>query len=399
MAIAYFDCYCGAGGDMIVASLLDAGASFDALTDALASLSLPGVTARCEQVRRCGIAASRFCVDVPPDEQPHRHLPDILAAIEGSALSPRAKQNACDVFGALGQAEAKVHGVPVEKIHFHEVGAADSIFDIVGAAVALDLLGIDEILVGPIPLGSGTIRCDHGLLPVPAPATAELLTGAITTPGPASGELTTPTAAALFTTLGKQTPLPEMTLRQIGYGAGTREIEGVANVLRVLIGEPAQAGTADAVVELNAHIDDCSGEVLGATLETLRSSGCLDAWATPAVGKKSRPAWILTALCEPANAASVEERLFRETTTLGIRRHLCQRRKLERLHQSLETPFGPIRIKLGLLDGEVVTAQPEFADCLAAARSHNAPVKQVIQATKNAFDPNAKLKDHGRCVG
>ncbi len=387
MTVAYFDCFAGAGGDMIVGALLDAGANFDVLQAQLAKLHLHGYGLRKEPVRRSGMAASKFHVDVEHHhDHPHRHLSDILAILREADLPPRAKERAEKVFTRLAQAEAKVHGVTIEEVHFHEVGAVDSIVDVIGSCLALELLNVDRILCSPIPLGSGTINTAHGLLPVPAPATAELLTGVITFDNGVKGEATTPTAAAVFVTLAESFgPMPALTVQATGYGAGTREGGPLPNLLRVFIGQSDEPTSADTVVELSANIDDCTGEVLGATVEMLLAAGCLDAWASPIVMKKSRPAWMLCALCNPGDVKAAEAILFGQTTTFGIRRRMCQRTKLQRSFQTVETPFGPVRIKIGQLDGRTVTAAPEFSDCAAAAQSHHQAVKDVLLAALIAW--------------
>ncbi|MFP4054229.1 MAG: nickel pincer cofactor biosynthesis protein LarC [Phycisphaerae bacterium] len=391
MTTAYFDCFAGAGGDMIVASLLDAGADFDALREHLRRLPVKGYDLRTERVHRRGLGGLRFVVDVEPQEQPHRHLHHITEMIDAAALPARAAERARKVFTRLAKAEAKVHRSTIEKVHFHEVGAVDSIVDIVGACVALELLGVERLCCGPVPLGSGTVQCDHGLMPVPAPATAELLVGCRTIPGANTGEMTTPTAAALFAALADtQGPPPAMELTATGWGAGTREGDTVPNLLRVLLGREGDAGQTDTVVELSTNVDDCTGEVLGATIEMLLGAGCVDAWATPAVMKRSRPAWVLSALCEPAAVAGVEELLFRQTTTFGIRRRQCTRSKLLREMTTVETPFGPVRVKVGRRDGQTLTASPEFADCLAAAETHHVPVREVLAAASQAWQESSE---------
>ncbi len=385
MSLCYFDCFAGAAGDMIVAALVDAGADPGALIKHIQRLDLGHFTARFEQESRRGIMARRFYVDAP-DDQPHRHLSDILEIISRADLPPRVTRRATRAFEHLGRAEAQVHGIPLEKVHFHEVGAVDSIVDIVAAAVALELLGIDEVFCSPIPVGSGTVECDHGTLPVPAPATALLLKDASIYAGPVPGEAVTPTAAALLTTLAEtQGPAPKMTLATVGYGAGSREGGDVPNVLRVLVGQGDDVGTVDGLVELAANIDDATGEILGATLEKLLTAGCLDAWAQPAVAKKSRPAWVLTALCGQADVAAMERLIFTETTTFGIRRRPCTRSKLARQFETVETPFGPVRMKLGTLGEQIVTASPEFVDCRAAAEAHGVAVRTVMDAARKAW--------------
>lgn len=439
MTIAYFDCFAGASGDMLVGALLDAGADFQALQGELAKLGLDGYSLSVRNVRRQGLSGSKFTVDVASGHQdnapwidaaephghephhasghahphkhkhkhehshehehPHKHtdepcehahvhrrLPDIRRLIEQAGLTPRAAQRSLAVFERLAAAEAAVHGIAMEEVHFHEVGAVDSILDIVGACVALELLGIDRVLCSPIPTGSGTIRCHHGQMPVPAPATARLLVGARTFDNGLTGECTTPTAAALLTALTEgYGPLPAMEVTAVGWGAGTRDSEKMPNLLRVFVGRGDPAGQADSVVELSANLDDCTGEILGATIEMLLSAGCLDAWASPTVMKKSRPGWILSALCIPADVPRVEEILFRETPTLGIRRCGAQRTKLAREFKTVETPYGPVRIKLGLRDGAVLTAKPEFSDCQSAAQAHHTSISDVLAAAIDSY--------------
>ena len=307
--------------------------------------------------------------------------------IDAAGLPDRVADRAKRIFERLGAAEAKVHRVDVQQVHFHEVGAVDSIVDIVGACCAIELLGIDRVLCSPIPLGSGMVRCEHGMMPVPAPATAELMRGVPVREVQIKGEATTPTAAAIFTTLSEGFgPMPAMSVQAIGYGAGTREGGSVPNLLRVMVGELAVGeGDTDAVVELAANVDDCTGEVLGATLEALLAGGALDAWASPIVMKKSRPAWQLCALCKPADADALERIFFTQTTTFGVRRGNWTRSKLDRTHQVVETAYGPVRVKLGSLAGTLVTASPEFEDCRQAAQAHHVSVREVMAAAQAAF--------------
>ena len=373
---------------MIVAALLDAGADPAALGDWLAKLDLPGFAVNCETVHRQGLAGVKFHVDVTDGDHPHRHLEHILGIIDGGGLPPRAADRARRIFERLARAEGGVHGTDVKDVHFHEVGAVDSIVDVVGACVCLELLGADRILCSPIALGSGTVTCEHGTLPVPAPATARLVAEAqVFSPG-IVGEATTPTAAAILTTLAESYgPMPAMTLSAVGCGAGSRDSGPLPNLLRVFIGTCGD-GTVDDVVELSANIDDCSGELLGAAIEALLGAGCLDAWAAPIVMKKSRPAWTLNALCVPGDVAAAERIIFTETTTFGIRRRTSRRSKLARRCETVETPFGPIRVKIGLLDGRAVTASPEFADCRLAAQTHHVAIREVsaeaLRACRNA---------------
>ena len=391
MAVAYFDCFAGAGGDMIVAALIDAGADPVALGDALAGLDLPGFDVRCETVHRQGLAGVKFHVDIAEQDQPHRHLDQILDIIDRAGLPRRAADRAKGIFTRLARAEAEVHGTGVQEVHFHEVGAVDSIVDVVGACVAMELLDIDRVLCSPIALGSGTVTCEHGVLPVPTPATARLVARAeVFSPG-IDGEATTPTAAAVLTTLAESYgPMPAMALSAVGCGAGSRETGPLPNLLRVFVGAAGE-GTVDDVVELSANIDDCSGELIGATIEALLAAGCLDAWASPIVMKKSRPAWTLQVLCAPGDVAGAERIIFTETTTFGVRRGSCRRSKLQRRSETVETPFGPIRVKVGLLDGRSVTVSPEFADCRLAAETHHVAAREVYAEARRAWH------DKGAC--
>ncbi len=371
---------------MIVASLLNAGADFDALKTELAKLKLVNVELKAETVLRSGLTGTLFTVTPLEHEHAHRHLDDILSLINAAALPPRAKDRAGRIFTRLAEAEAAVHGISVQEVHFHEVGAVDSIMDIVGGCVAMELLDIDRVYCSAIPVGSGTITCQHGTMPAPAPATAKLLVGVKTVQSAAKGEVTTPTAAAVLTTLAESFgPMPEMDVTAVGCGAGSRDDGPLPNLLRVYVGTPADEGDSDTVIELSANIDDCSGEILGSTIEKLLAAGCLDAWATPIVAKKSRPAWLLSALCDVADMAAAEKIIFSETTTFGIRRRQCSRTKLRREHKTVETAYGPIRVKIGRLGENIMTAQPEYADCAIAAETHHVPVKEVFSAAEAAY--------------
>ncbi|MCD4699617.1 MAG: nickel pincer cofactor biosynthesis protein LarC [Phycisphaerae bacterium] len=392
MKLLYFDCFSGAAGDMIVGALLDAGLDFETLKEKLASLKLPGCVISASKVRRGALTGTKFTVTAPKADQPHRNLDDILSIIRTAALPGRSAETAEAIFQQLARAEAKVHGIDPSRVRFHEIGAIDSIIDIVAAAVGIEILDIEEVHCSAIPTGGGTIESQHGTLPVPAPATVELLKGAKTI-APAGqgqiGELTTPTAAAVLSTLARSFgPIPAMELQAVGYGAGTREDAGPGappNLLRVFIGNSSDDGEVDCMVELSANLDDCTGEVIGATINQLLQAGCADAWAAPIYMKKSRPAWTLSALCSAGDVSRAEEIIFAETTTFGIRRRACTRSKLARRHVTVETPYGPIRVKIGSRDGNVITASPEFADCLAAAEAHGVPVSEAIAVAIEAY--------------
>lgn len=393
MTIAYFDCFGGASGDMIVGALLDAGVRLEDLRAELKKLGLPGYSLDVEQVQRGALAGLKFHVHV---EEHHEHehgegrhhhhgrnLPDILHLLDHGKLAERADRRARLIFRRLAEAEAQVHNMPVEQVHFHEVGAVDSIVDIVGACVAMELLGVETISCSPIPLGCGTVNTAHGVLPVPAPATALLMRGHPVAASDFPKELCTPTAAAILTTLAESFgPLPAMQLGGVGYGAGGRDDPGRINMLRVFIGQPEQSadasGQADTVVEMGCNLDNATGEILGATVALLLEAGALDAWTTPIYMKKSRPAVQLSVLCRPGDEEKLEAILFEQTPTLGVRRHACRRSKLSRRSVTVETPYGPVRVKVSGRDGRDCTVAPEFDDCFQAAQAHHVPVRQVM---------------------
>ncbi len=386
MKVAYFDCFSGAGGDMIVGALLDAGTDTEAFHRGLASLGLDGYSLSVESVKKQGFAATRFHVQLDRSAvQPSRHLSDIVAILDRAPLADRVRHQAIRVFERLAQAEARVHGCAVEKVHFHEVGAVDAILDVVGTVLALDLLGVDRIACSPLPTGSGTVECDHGVMPVPAPATAELLKGVPIVPSGDTGELLTPTAAALLTTLADTLGnFPTMTLEQVGYGAGTRETQSRPNLLRVLIGQSDPSGDTDEISVLETNLDDASGELLGRCMGRLFQEGALDVYTVPIQMKKSRPGVLLTVLCDHNRCSALEQVLFAETTTFGIRRHSVGRVKLKRRHEVVATPFGDVRIKVGQR-GDIVTGSPEYEDCKDLAEKHRVALREVLASASAAW--------------
>jgi uncharacterized protein (TIGR00299 family) protein len=379
--IAYLDAFSGISGDMTVGALLDAGAPAEPLLDALRSLDT-GARFEVEKTRRGGVSASKFRVIAEAQGHAHRHLNHILDMIDRAPIAPRAKQNASDVFRRLGDAEAGVHGIPVEKVHFHEVGAADSIADIVGACVALDLLDIGEIHTSAINVGSGTVDTEHGVLPVPAPATAVLLEGKpIYARGPAV-ELTTPTGAAIAATLSSGFgPLPAMRIERIGHGAGDRDFADQPNVLRVLVGQRTGASEATLVSVLEANIDDSSPQVLGYALERLLAAGALDASFSPLQMKKNRPGALLRVIARPEDQERLAAIVFAETSTLGLRIYPAERRVEQRRMVEVETPFGTVRMKVS---GHGSFA-PEYEDCRAIALRTGTPLPQVLAAAQQAY--------------
>lgn len=380
MKLCYFDAFSGISGDMTVGALLDAGADWLALKTALNSLQLDA-TYVLEKTKRKGVAASKFSVQFT-EQKKHRHLPHVEKIILAGDLSERARDNALAVFRKLGEAEAKSHAVPIEKVHFHEVGAVDSISDIVGACVALDLLGIDEIRSSRINVGSGTVNTEHGVLPVPTPATAELLKDApIYGAGPET-ELTTPTGAALLATLAAGFgPVPSIRVLSQGFGAGDKDFPQQANVLRVLIGEKTGAPESTTVTIVEANIDDSSPQVLAYAMERLLQAGALDVTFTPIQMKKSRPGTLVSVVCAPETAEQLTSILFAETTTLGVRTHQADRRVMARHFAEIETPYGRIRVKY--TDGG--SFAPEFEDCRTAALAHNVALRIVIAETGELF--------------
>jgi len=386
MTTAYFDCFNGAAGDMIVASLIDAGADADVLRERLAALPVAGYTLVSEKTRKQGFAATRFDVRLDEGEtQPHRHLKDIVSILDDADLPPSVIDRSKLIFTHLAQAEAKVHGTSIDKVHFHEVGAVDAIVDITGAVLALDMLGVTRVLCSPIPVGSGTVKCDHGIMPVPAPATAELLKGVPIAATEETGELTTPTGAAILTTLAESFgPMPAMIVRTIGCGAGTRDGQTRPNVLRVMLGEPEDAGETDEVVVLETNLDDTTPEIVAYAGERLLAAGALDVYTLPIQMKKGRTGVLLTVLCEPSSARELEAVVFAETPTFGVRRTTMRRSKLRRRHETVRTPFGPIRMKVGEREG-TETVSPEYEDCRAAAGTAGVPLRVVMAAAHKAW--------------
>jgi uncharacterized protein (TIGR00299 family) protein len=379
--VCYLDAFSGISGDMTVGALIDAGAPAAAVIDALESLAT-GAAFQVEKTRRGGLAASKFKVHLSAEPQKHRHLGHILAIIDRSTISSRAKHDAAAVFQRLGEAEASVHGVPIEKVHFHEVGAVDSIADIVGACVAFDLLNVDEVCCSAINVGAGTVSTEHGVLPVPAPATANLLAGKpIYARGPAM-ELTTPTGAAIAATLSSGFGvMPPMRIQSIGHGAGDRDFAESPNVLRVLIGERSGAPESTVVSVIEANIDDSSPQVLGYALERLMEAGALDASLSPLQMKKNRPGSLLRVIARPQDQERLAQLIFAETSTLGLRIHTAERRIEERRIVEVETPFGKIRIKVS---GHGSFA-PEYEDCRAIAERTGTPLPEVLAAAQSAY--------------
>lgn len=386
--IIYFDCFAGASGDMITGALLDAGLDFELLREQLGLLPLTGYNVSANRVTRGGLAATKFDVDVTSEHHSHRGFNDIREMIEGSGISDRAKRIAISIFRRLADAEARVHGTTVDEVHFHEVGAVDSIIDITAAAIGFDMLEIDGFYSSSVRVGFGTIKAAHGILPVPGPATADLLTGAPVYAGDTEGEFTTPTGAAILSTLCTFGPIPEITIGRTGYGAGTRDPKGLPNVLRVIIGEQAVATVShqdEQIIVLETNIDDMNPQVYGFVFERAFELGALDVFTAPIQMKKDRPATRLSILAKPETLDALINMVLTETTTLGVRYYNASRRILQRTMKVVETKYGPVRVKVALDGRRTLHFQPEYDDCARIAREQGVPLIEVQRAASAAY--------------
>ena len=419
MRIAYLDCFSGISGDMFLGALVDAGVSPDLLRETVLGLNL-GADLEITRVDRNGITATKVDVivngekDMPRDEvsvgrahsHEHTHADDtthshehahehdhshghgrslkqIREIISAASTTPKARQTALAIFQSLGEAEAKIHNKPVEDIHFHEVGSLDAIVDITCAAVGAEALAVDEWICSPLNVGGGTVQCAHGTLPVPAPATLELLKGAPIYSSDIKKELVTPTGAAVVKTLvSRYASFPAMTTDCIGYGAGFRNFANSANVVRLTIGESSDVALPaprETITIMEANLDDLSPQVFGYVIDKLLEAGALDAFGVPVQMKKSRPGVVLTVLSKPKDAQKFAKIIFAETTTIGLRMRDENRYALARRHQAVETQWGTIRMKIANLNGTIANYAPEYEDCRTIAEQHNVPLKQVMQ--------------------
>ncbi len=392
MVSLHFDCFSGISGDMILGSLLDLGLSLDALRSELDKLSVQNFSVESRKVVKAGVAATKFDV-VMGHEHAHRHLRDIERIIQESSLSLTVKERATAVFQRLAEAEARVHGTSVEKIHFHEVGAIDAIVDIVGACIGFELLGVQEVSCSALNVGHGFVDCAHGTMPVPAPATAELLKGIPIYSNQVSGELVTPTGAAIISTVGRNFgSMPGFRIDKIGYGAGSKDFKGTANVLRGLLGQQIvqtiSASTTrpeSRVVVIEANIDDMNPQICGHVQEKLMTLGALDVFTSPVQMKKNRPGTLLTVIAPVDLVETLSATMFEETTTIGIRYHECERRVLEREIYVVECELGRVGVKVSRLNGKIVNCVPEFEDCKAAAIAHGVSCKWVQSRIMQEF--------------
>lgn len=387
MKLAYLDCASGASGDMMLGALVDAGVPLEQLNAAVESLGLPGCRLQSEEVKKKGFRATQVTVVYQP-EHVHRRLGDIREMIDRGQLSEKQKSLAGRIFTRLAEAEAKVHGVGVDEVHFHEVGAADSIADIVGSAVGWDLLGVDRIVASEVPTGTGKVKIAHGLCSIPAPATAELLLGIPLAESAVRCELTTPTGAAILATLVDAFgPLPSMRIEQIGLGAGQRDLDEQPNVLRLIVGQAEAEQTPEQVCVLETNLDDISGEMIGYCTSRLWEAGALDVYTTGIQMKKNRPGVKLSVLCRPEDVEPIEAILFTETTTLGVRRWTVGRKVLSRQPHVVQTPWGPVDGKVGWLQSDTPRFAAEFESCRKIAAKNNVPLQAVYEAAQKAFDP------------
>ena len=401
MKIAYFDCPSGAAGDMIMGALVDAGAPFEALRDQLSRLRLAGYTLERREVMKGHFRATKIEVHVhehgDPDAaasghapaephrataHPHRNLPAILDILRASDLKAAVQDHAARIFTRLAEAEGRVHGVPADRVQFHDVGAIDAIVDVTGACVALDLLGIDAVHCSALPIGGGMIRGPHGLMPVPGPGTAELLRGFPVVDTGVRRELVTPTGAAILTTLAAGAgAMPAMTVRAVGYGAGTMDLEA-PNVVRVFIGETAEAPATETILQVETTVDDMSPQLYEPLMERLFQAGALDVYLTPVLMKKSRPGVVVTALCVPTAIDAITRACFEESTTIGVRWTSYQRARLPREIVTLVTSLGPLAFKVSRLGDRVITVTPEFDDVRRVAREHGLAVREALDRVR-----------------
>lgn len=397
--ILYFDCVSGISGDMCLGALIDLGVALDVIEEGLKGLALSGFSLSVSREARLGIEGTRLQVKLKGD-CPERSYADIRKLIIESALAEGVKELSLEIFEVIAEAEAKVHGVPASEVSFHEIGALDSIVDIVGCAIAIKSLDIDAVYSSSIPLGSGLVDTAHGPMPVPAPATMEILKGVEIKPSTIEAELTTPTGAAIIKALSLGSgPPPAMVVSQIGYGVGTRDFKEAPNLLRLLYGEAAGVVRGDGqVTVVETNIDDLSPQIAGYLMERLFEAGALDVWFTPVQMKKSRPGLLLTLLVEEACLDGVIKMIFTESSSIGVRFHKVERQTLERTQYSIDTRFGKITIKASSLDGQVVTRKPEFEELKAVAKKSGLPLKSVtdeIMALLIEDDESAGVEKEG----
>jgi uncharacterized protein (TIGR00299 family) protein len=394
--IAYLDCHSGISGDMFLGAMLDAGFSLETLRQTLTGLPVSGYELKLEQFQDKGVRGARFDVTLAEQEQPARHFSDIVSLLQAAMLPARVRERAIAIFRCLAEAEAVVHGSTLEEVHFHEVGAIDAIVDIVGAALAVETLGIERLYASALPLSSGHVKTAHGLLPVPAPATLEILqrVAAPWRPCPVEGEMVTPTGAAILATLARF-ETPAIRIERVGYGFGHKTFPW-PNCLRLCLGRPIGASLeageqaavdmdTDWVTVIETNIDSMTGEALGGLMERLLAAGALDVAYTPLHMKKNRPAVMLTLICRVEDGEALAQLLLSEASTLGARIQQMQRRKAQRAQRSIETPFGEMLVKVKLLGERVISAAPEYEECRRIAREQSLPLEEVYEVARQAI--------------
>jgi pyridinium-3,5-bisthiocarboxylic acid mononucleotide nickel chelatase len=401
MKLAFFDCFSGISGDMTLGALVDAGCAVEHLHTELRGLQVSGWELTAEKVWKNGMAATYVKV-VTEDQSKHRSLGAILEILQKSKLASTVRERAAAIFQKLGEAEARVHDVPIEKIHFHEVGAVDAIVDIVGACIGFHALGIEKFACSALNVGGGTAKMAHGILPVPAPATANLLQGKPTYSNGVQKELVTPTGAAIVATLCDSFgPQPAMSVSAIGYGAGTADLEGQPNVMRIMVGEEVRVGKSETkgaqaeacgtgfdeeIAVIEANLDDMNPQIYGYFLEKGLAAGALDVYTTPVQMKKNRPGTLLTVLCKPQDTNSLMNLIFAETTTFGARTYRAQRRVLPREWVNVATDFGDVRMKVSRVNGRILHVAPEFEDCKRLAAEKDVPLQRVIAEAMRSYE-------------
>jgi uncharacterized protein (TIGR00299 family) protein len=383
--IAYFDCPAGASGDMILGALVDSGLPEDDLRQRLSDLDLPGYALSFQRVTKSGIAATQADVSVT-NQATERRLVEIEGLVKASRLSLAIQEKALAIFHRLGEVEARIHALPVDQVHLHELGGIDTLIDVTGALLGLAALGVEQVVVSPLPLGRGFTRSAHGPLPLPAPATLALLEGVPIVGSELDAELVTPTGAALLTGLAQGFgPIPPMTLRSVGYGAGRRDLP-IPNVLRLLVGEAGSPNGAETetLAMLETNIDNLNPEFYDFVMNRLFEAGALDVFLSPIQMKKNRPATLLHALCRPSQAEALAGILYAETSTLGIRQQTLVRQALPRWFETVQTSFGPVRVKFARWGEGQVKFAPEYEDCRRLAAEHGVPLREVYRAAENA---------------
>lgn len=382
MRIAYFDCFSGASGDMILGSLIDAGLNPQGLREKLKKLRIPTVRLKVKRVLKGGLSATQVIVEGKGEKRHHRTLQEILRIVNRSSLEPEIKEKSKEVFERIASVEAKIHQVAMEEVHFHELGGLDSIVDIVGAVWGIRQMGIEKIYVSRVNVGAGFVKCEHGILPVPAPATLSLMEGRPIYSSGAERELLTPTGAALLTTLGSEFgSMPVINVERVGYGAGRDDLPQ-PNLLRLIIGASAPASAKEKVIVVETNIDDMNPQIYDYVMERLLAMEVLEVFITPILMKKNRPGHLLTVICSSEKLPAVTKFLLRETTTLGLRWHEEERAKAEREIVPLKTKYGRIRFKLARWEGKVINLSPEYEDCKRLATEKGIPLKEIFEEAR-----------------